>query len=74
MDYLPALHRLLVQPLVSGGTGAIPSVITALDAYQLDRDDWDSLVDLGIHMLSSADGANKIPAPVKAAFTKRWVV
>lgn len=62
MTYLPLLAKLLTQPLENED---IEGVISRMDEYYLDREDWDSIMELGYQGLTS-----KIPTKTKSAFTR----
>lgn len=44
-----------------------------MDAYYLSKDDWDSVVELGVDENNGDAIMKKIPGPVKAAFTRKYV-
>lgn len=72
LDYVPALSRALVQPLASRGSVAISDVIAGMDAYDLGREDWDSVFEVVLSVGESGAGSVKVSGPVKGAFTKRY--
>ena len=45
-----------------------------MDAYYLSREDWDTLVELGVDHHQEAVVLKKIAASTKTAFTKKYVV
>lgn len=70
LDYVPLLRHRVVQPLVDRGKNGIDDVIDTMQEYQLARDDWDVLNELG-----SAFATRPPPNPVtavKAAFTRAY--
>ncbi|KAI8817938.1 replication factor RFC1 C terminal domain-containing protein [Fimicolochytrium jonesii] len=70
LSYLPALAPALAQPLIKQGADAIEDVIQVMDDYYLNKEDWDSVMELGLGQLSMAKLANKIPTAVKSSFTR----
>ncbi|KAI8849282.1 replication factor RFC1 C terminal domain-containing protein [Chytridium lagenaria] len=46
--YLPLLARKLTVPLVESEQDGIPEVIDLMDSYYLTREDWDSVLELGL--------------------------
>lgn len=73
LGYLPALHQALVRPLVKDGSSAIRDVIDSMDSYYLNKDDWDTLVELGVDELADANTIKKMATATKTAFTKACV-
>ena len=69
-QYMPALWDKLVRRLESEGKDCVDSVIDLLDSYFLTRDDWDSLVELGLGPM--ADDKVKIDTQTKATFTRLY--
>ncbi|KAJ2796510.1 DNA replication factor C complex subunit Rfc1, partial [Coemansia helicoidea] len=66
LSYVPALVPELTQPLINQGADGIADVVSTMDHYYLNKDNWDVLAEL--HM----DGERilkQIPAAVKKAFT-----
>ncbi|KAJ8072409.1 DNA replication factor C complex subunit Rfc1 [Marasmius tenuissimus] len=70
--YIPALYPHIVQPLVDEGQSGVSEIIRHMDEYYLGREDWDTLVELGVGDKKDDLVLKKIPGPVKAAFTKKW--
>ncbi|KAI6112589.1 replication factor RFC1 C terminal domain-containing protein [Pisolithus sp. B1] len=70
-SYVPALFPHLVKPLVTDGSDAVDDVIERMDEYYLTREDWDTIVELGVDE-NKDDLLKKIPATTKTAFTKRY--
>lgn len=69
-QYLPALWNKLVLPLQVQGKDSVEGVIDLMDSYFLTREDWDSIVELG---LSSMDQKKlKIDSQTKATFTRLY--
>ncbi|KAI6112565.1 DNA replication factor RFC1 [Pisolithus sp. B1] len=72
-SYVPVLFLHLVKPLVADGSDAADDVIERMDEYNLTREDWDTIVELGVDE-DKDDVLKRIPAATKTAFTKWWIV
>ncbi|KAI6010360.1 replication factor RFC1 C terminal domain-containing protein [Pisolithus microcarpus] len=70
-SYVPALFPHLVKPLVTDGSDAVDDVIERMDEYYLTKEDWDTIVELGVGE-NKDDVLKKIPATTKTAFTRRY--
>ncbi|PGH36708.1 replication factor C subunit 1 [[Emmonsia] crescens] len=69
-QYLPALWNKLVRPLQVHGKDSVEEVIDLMDSYFLTREDWDSIVELG---LGSMDQKKlSIDSQTKATFTRLY--
>ncbi|KAF2724070.1 DNA replication factor C, large subunit [Polychaeton citri CBS 116435] len=67
-SYMPLLFDRLVRRLQKDGKDVVPDIIETMDEYYLTREDWDSIMELGV-------GENdmetvKIESSAKAAFTR----
>ncbi|KDE09469.1 hypothetical protein MVLG_00371 [Microbotryum lychnidis-dioicae p1A1 Lamole] len=71
-SYIPTLFQQIVTPILERGAEAVPSVIETLDDYYLTKEDWDSIVELGVGDHASEPLLKKIPAAAKAAFTRKY--
>ncbi|KAJ3535977.1 hypothetical protein NMY22_g6245 [Coprinellus aureogranulatus] len=47
-SYIPAMFPYIVQPLVDDGANAVDDVIQRMDDYYLSKDEWDTIVELGV--------------------------
>ena len=47
MDYIPHLRRQLTQPIIDEGQEGVSQVIDTLDNYNLLKEDFDSLLEVG---------------------------
>ncbi|KDQ28549.1 hypothetical protein PLEOSDRAFT_1023645, partial [Pleurotus ostreatus PC15] len=47
-SYLPALFPHIVRPLIDDGSAAVDKVIERMDEYYLSKEDWDTVVELGV--------------------------
>ncbi|KIJ38684.1 hypothetical protein M422DRAFT_258556 [Sphaerobolus stellatus SS14] len=71
-SYIPALHFPLVQPLVDNGSSAVDEVIEYMDEYYLSKDDWDTIVELGVGDSKDEKILKGISTATKTAFTKKY--
>lgn len=72
LDYVPVLRDILTKPLLEEGEGGIPGVIETLDYYYLTKEDWDSVLELGVGNKKAADVTKGITTKVKTAFTRTY--
>ncbi|KAM6493294.1 Replication factor RFC1 C terminal domain containing protein [Amanita muscaria] len=71
-SYIPAFHPHLVQPLAENGTTAAEKVIRRMDEYYLSKEDWDTIVELGVGDHKDEIILKKIPPATKTAFTRKY--
>jgi replication factor C subunit 1 len=69
-QYLPVLWTELVQKLQVEGKDAVDEVIDLMDSYFLTREDWDSVIELGVGPMADKDV--KIETQTKATFTRLY--
>ena len=72
-DYVPALRHVVSGPLVEHKKDGIPTAVGALQAYCLDREDYDSILDMCTYKTSDpwgADPSKQVETAVKTAFTR----
>ena len=69
-QYLPLLHSHLVKRLEVEGKDAVPEVIDLMDSYYLTKEDWDSLLELGVGPMEL--GSVKLETQTKATFTRLY--
>ncbi|KAM9913055.1 hypothetical protein OXX69_001969 [Metschnikowia pulcherrima] len=72
LDYVPVLRDALTKPLLSEGEGGIPEVIDTMDQYYFTKDDWDSVLELGVGNKTGAEVLKGISTKVKSAFTRKY--
>ncbi|KAG1807653.1 replication factor RFC1 C terminal domain-containing protein [Suillus subaureus] len=71
-SYIPALFPHVIKPLIDVGAAAVDEVIERMDEYYLSREDWDTVVELGVDAQKD-DIVNKLIKPAtKTLFTKRY--
>ena len=68
-QYLPILWRELVQKLSDDGQEAIEDMIELMDSYFLTKEDFDSIMELGVGVMDME--RVKIESNVKSAFTRK---
>ncbi|KAJ4468171.1 replication factor RFC1 C terminal domain-containing protein [Lentinula aciculospora] len=71
-SYIPALHPHIVRPLVEEGSSAVDDIIHRMDEYYLAKEDWDTIVELGVGEQKDDLILKKIPAATKTAFTRKY--
>jgi len=67
-QYMPALWDKMVRPLMVDGKDAVESVIDLMDSYFITREDFDSIVELGLGPMS--ESIVDIHPQTKSAFTR----
>ncbi|KAF9494490.1 DNA replication factor C, large subunit [Pleurotus eryngii] len=71
-SYLPALFPHIVRPLIDDGSAAVDKVIERMDEYYLSKEDWDTVVELGVDQNKDELVLKRIPAATKTAFTRKY--
>ncbi|KAI5475697.1 chromosome transmission fidelity factor [Pseudohyphozyma bogoriensis] len=72
-SYIPTLFQKIVTPLTERGADAIEEVIQVMDDYYLTKEEWDTIVELGIGDGFEQEGVlKKIPTAVKTSFTRQY--
>ncbi|KAG2116771.1 replication factor RFC1 C terminal domain-containing protein [Suillus discolor] len=61
-SYIHALFPHIVKPLIDRGAAAVDDVIERMDGYYLSREDWDTVVELGVDTQKD-DVVNKLIKP-----------
>ena len=67
--YIPNFIKFLTDPLIKNGKDGIESVIKFMDDYYISREDYDSILDIGIGNLDRDLIQKQIETKVKTAFT-----
>ncbi|THH17585.1 hypothetical protein EW146_g3254 [Bondarzewia mesenterica] len=70
--YIPALYPHIVMPLIDDGARAVDGIINHMDEYYLTREDWDTIVELGVGERKDEIILKKIPPSTKTALTKKY--
>ncbi|ORX67090.1 DNA replication factor C, large subunit [Linderina pennispora] len=68
-SYIPAMVPELTQPLIDKHIDGADAVIEIMDHYYLNKDNWDSMLELHLHGTAIL---KQIPAPVKSSFTREY--
>ncbi|KAF8946558.1 hypothetical protein BGZ47_000220 [Haplosporangium gracile] len=71
-NYIPALFPALTRPLIDVGADAVSGLIEFMDDYYLSKEDWDTILELGIGRNDAKAVLDKIPTQVKTAFTRKY--
>ncbi|KAI9290817.1 RFC1-domain-containing protein [Neoconidiobolus thromboides FSU 785] len=71
-NYLLTLNNKLTKELIKDGNNGISKTIQLMDNYYLDKEDWDTLIDLGIGSQAGSEILKGIPTSVKSAFTRTY--
>ncbi|ORY75974.1 replication factor RFC1 C terminal domain-domain-containing protein [Leucosporidium creatinivorum] len=72
-SYLPTLFEKLVRPIQERGTEAVEEVIELMDDYYITKEDWDTLVELGVGEGYEMEPLLKsIATQTKSAFTRKY--
>ncbi|KAL1939716.1 hypothetical protein VTO73DRAFT_9749 [Trametes versicolor] len=71
-SYIPSLFPHIVKPLTEKGASAVDDVIETMDEYFLTREDWDTIVELGVDDRADAHVLKKISTATKTSFTKKY--
>lgn len=69
-QYLPALWNMTVRKLRDEGKGEVQDVIDLMDSYYLTKEDFDSMVELGVGTMAEENA--KIETQTKATFTRLY--
>jgi pyruvate/oxaloacetate carboxyltransferase len=68
LHYLTMLKNMMVLPLLQRGADGIDEVISLMDAYDLSKEDFESIVEIA--ELTNADMYTKVATAVKTSFTR----
>ncbi|KAJ3355942.1 hypothetical protein HDU83_002227 [Entophlyctis luteolus] len=71
-SYIPVLAPLLTVPMVKEEHNGINQVIKTMDDYYLTREDWESILDLGLEECGTKQLTAGIAGAVKSAFTRTY--
>ncbi|KAJ3388572.1 hypothetical protein HDU84_009670 [Entophlyctis sp. JEL0112] len=71
-SYIPVLAPLLTVPMVKEEQNGINQVIKTMDDYYLTREDWESILDLGLEECGTKQLTAGIAGAVKSAFTRTY--
>ncbi|KAJ7283158.1 replication factor RFC1 C terminal domain-containing protein [Mycena rebaudengoi] len=71
-SYIPALFPHIVRPLIEVGASAVDEIIERMDEYFLTKEDWDTIVELGVDDKKDDQVLKKISAATKTALTRKY--
>jgi replication factor C subunit 1 len=71
MEYLPFMRQLVTYPLVVDGSAGVDSTVSMLHAYDLQREDFDSVLEV-TSWSTTKDPMSSVDSKVKAAFTRAY--
>jgi replication factor C subunit 1 len=69
-SYIPSFFNSLVRRLEVEGKDAVPDIIQIMDDYFLTKEDWDSIVELGVGPCD--EKTVRIATQAKSAFTRQY--
>ncbi|KAL5248432.1 hypothetical protein ACHWQZ_G017574 [Mnemiopsis leidyi] len=69
MEYLPLLKSKLSKPLIEKESDGVPEVIETMNKYDLQRDDWDNIMELSTFS-TRPNPASNLNTKTKSAFTR----
>ncbi|KAF6743059.1 purine nucleotide binding protein [Ephemerocybe angulata] len=71
-SYIPAMFPHIVKPLIDHGADAVDEVIEHMDNYFLSKEEWDTIVELGVGPNQDEMILKKIPTAAKSSFTRKY--
>ncbi|KZT74614.1 DNA replication factor C, large subunit, partial [Daedalea quercina L-15889] len=71
-SYIPAMFPYVVRPLIDEGASAVEAVIERMDDYFISREDWDTIVELGVDQNKDDVVLKRISTATKTSFTKKY--
>ncbi|KAF9040693.1 purine nucleotide binding protein [Panaeolus papilionaceus] len=71
-SYIPSLYGHIIKPLIDEGASAVDDVIGRMDDYYISKEDWDTIIELGVDDKKDDLVLKKIPAATKTALTKKY--
>jgi len=71
-SYIPSLYSHVIQPLMGKGNDSVDEVIERMDDYYLSKEDWDTIVELGVDDYAQDITMKKIPSATKSALTRKY--
>ncbi|THH06057.1 hypothetical protein EW145_g4345 [Phellinidium pouzarii] len=70
--YIPALLPQIVKPLIDIGASAVEEVIETMDEYYLSKEDWDTIVELGLDQYKDDVVLKQISTATKTQLTRKY--
>ncbi|KAF7313314.1 Replication factor C subunit 1 [Mycena chlorophos] len=71
-SYIPAMYPHLVAPLTEPGTAGVDDVIRHMDEYFLSKEEWDTIIELGVDERKDEVVLKKISTATKTALTRKY--
>ncbi|KAJ7075381.1 replication factor RFC1 C terminal domain-containing protein [Mycena belliarum] len=71
-SYIPALFPHIVRPLIDVGASAVETVIEKMDEYYLTKEEWDTIIELGVDERKDEQILKKISTATKTTLTKKY--
>ncbi|KAH9928881.1 DNA replication factor C, large subunit [Fomitopsis serialis] len=71
-SYIPAMFPYLVKPLAEQGASAVDDIVERMDDYFISREDWDTIVELGVDQNKDSLVLKEISTATKTSFTKKY--
>ncbi|KZO95306.1 DNA replication factor C, large subunit [Calocera viscosa TUFC12733] len=72
MTYIPMMTSRLVKPLIDTGSAAVDGVIHLMDEYLISKDEWDTIVEMGVGDNRGDDVLKRITTATKTNFTRKY--
>ncbi|KAF6765286.1 purine nucleotide binding protein [Ephemerocybe angulata] len=70
--YIPGMFPHIVKPLIDRGADSVDAVIEHMDKYFLSKEEWDTIVELGVGPNQDEMILKKIPTAAKSSFTRKY--
>ncbi|KAJ7699640.1 DNA replication factor C, large subunit [Mycena rosella] len=71
-SYIPALFPHIIRPLMDVGASVVEDIIEKMDEYYLTKEDWDTIVELGVDDKKDDLVLKKISTATKTTLTKKY--
>ncbi|KAH9483192.1 Replication factor C subunit 1, partial [Psilocybe cubensis] len=71
-SYIPSLFPYMVKPLMDEGVSAVDEVIERMDEYYISKEDWDTIIELGVDEKKDDVIMKKISTATKTALTRKY--
>ncbi|PPQ84612.1 hypothetical protein CVT25_015709 [Psilocybe cyanescens] len=71
-SYIPSLFPHIIKPLMDQGTSAVDEVIERMDEYYISKEDWDTIIELGVDEKKDEIVMKNISTATKTALTRKY--
>lgn len=71
-SYIPALFPHIIKPLMDVGASAVAEVMELMDDYYISKEDWDTIIELGVDEKRDDAVLKKISTATKTALTRKY--